>query len=177
LAELGDRLARGDRAAFAELYDLCADRLHHYLSVRLQSRVDADDVLQETFARLARQRGKLRGVDNLPAYVFTVARNEALRLLSRQSREARQRDGLDAGELFCQTGSDSLEQREVAELLTAALNRLPVEQREVVELKTYAGLTLAEIATVTGSPPGTVATRYRAALIKLKEWLAEQYRD
>src|ERR1700677_2645598 len=87
LNELGDRLARGDRAAFAELYDLCADRLHHYLTVRLQSRVDADDVLQETFVRLARTRRKLAGVENFSAYVFTIAHNEALRLLARRSRD------------------------------------------------------------------------------------------
>ncbi len=61
--------------------------------------------------------------------------------------------------------------------LSAALACLPVEQREVVELKTYAGLTLAEIAEVTGAPPGTVATRYRAGLEKLKLSWASKCRE
>jgi RNA polymerase sigma-70 factor (ECF subfamily) len=174
LGELGDRLARGDRAAFAELYDLCADRLHHYLIVRLESRSDADDVLQETFVRLAGARRKLAHVENLAAYAFTVARNEAMRVLARRSREVRNRDTIDATELFCQAAASAIEERETAEQLAAALMRLPAEQREVVELKTYAGLTLAEIAAVTDSPPGTVATRYRTAVAKLKEWLAEK---
>ena len=52
--DLARRLAQGDRAAFAELYATCADRVHHYLVIRLGSRADADDVLQETFVRLAR---------------------------------------------------------------------------------------------------------------------------
>ena len=69
-----ERLARGEQAAFAELYDGCADRLHHYLVARLGSRHDADDVLQETFVRLARTRKRVSGVDNMVAYVFTIAR-------------------------------------------------------------------------------------------------------
>lgn len=174
MGELGNRLARGDRAAFAELYDLCADRLHHYLVVRLESRPDADDVLQETFVRLARARRKLAHVENLSAYVFTVARNETVRLVGRRTRDAGNRDHVDVSELFCQAASSNLEEREEAELLAAALMRLPAEQREVVELKTYAGLTLAEIAVVTRSPPGTVATRYRTGLEKLREWLSEK---
>ena len=76
--ELGQRLARGEPTAFAELYDHCADRCHHYLTVFLGSRDAADDVLQETFVRLVRNRGKLGGVENLPAYLFVAARNEAL---------------------------------------------------------------------------------------------------
>jgi RNA polymerase sigma-70 factor (ECF subfamily) len=172
LGELGNRLARGDRAAFAELYDLCADRLHHYLVVRLDSRSDADDVLQETFVRLARARRKLAHVENLAAYVFTIARNETMRLVARRTRDAGNRAHVDVSELFCQAAANSTETREEAELLAAALMRLPAEQREVVELKTYAGLTLAEIAVVTRSPPGTVATRYRTGLEKLRQWLA-----
>jgi RNA polymerase sigma-70 factor, ECF subfamily len=177
LGELGRRLARGDQAAFAELYDLCADRLHHYLVVRLQSREDADDVLQETFIRLATWRHKLAGVENLVAYLFAIARNEALRLLARRTRESRSRASIDASELFYQPAADDLEAREAAVALAAALARLPEEQREVVQLKTYAGLTLAEIAEVTGAPAGTVATRYRAGIEKLKESLARKCRE
>jgi RNA polymerase sigma-70 factor, ECF subfamily len=56
--KLGERLAQGDAAAFAEFYDACADRLHHYLTVLLGSRDEADDVLQETFVRLVRSRNE-----------------------------------------------------------------------------------------------------------------------
>ena len=83
-----ERLARGDPAAFAELYDACADRVHHYLVVRLGSRADADDVLQETFVCLARTRKRLATVENLEAYVFATARNEAIRLVERQAATA-----------------------------------------------------------------------------------------
>lgn len=175
MGDLGDRLARGDRAAFAELYDACADRVHHYLVVRLGSRDDADDLLQQTFLRMARAPQNLAKVENLPGYVFTIARNEAARLLADKSR-ARQASELVAADLFCEATSDDRAARETAEELTAALERLPMEQREIVELKTSGGLTLAEIAAVTGTPPGTVATRYRTAIARLRQWLSKEMR-
>jgi len=168
---LGARLARGDRQAFAELYDACAARLHHYLVVQLQSRADADDALQETFLRLARGRGRLAAVENLTAYVFAVARNEASRLAAGRRRTSA--DTLSGDSLFG-GGSDDAQVRETAELVATALGQLRSEEREVIELKTYAGLTLAEIAAVTGAPPGTVATRYCAALKKLRQLLVKE---
>ncbi|MEX0641647.1 MAG: sigma-70 family RNA polymerase sigma factor, partial [Pirellulales bacterium] len=131
---------------------------------------DADDVVQETFVRLARSRKKLAKVENLTAYVFTVARHEAARIQKRRSREIRALAAKPADE--SQTAAD-----EASELVTAALARLPIEQREIVELKAYAGLTLREIADVTGLPPGTVATRYRAALARLRDWLSRTCHD
>ena len=168
--DLARRLAQGDRAAFAELYATCADRVHHYLVIRLGSRADADDVLQETFVRLARTRKQLATVQNLGGYVFTVARNEAMRHASRQAREQQVAE-LRGADLFCEAPQDDLLARESAAALAAALARLSAAEREVVELKTYCGLTLHEIAAVTGAPAGTVATRYRAALGRLRQWL------
>jgi len=175
MGDLGDRLARGDRAAFAELYDACADRVHHYLVVRLGSRDDADDLLQQTFLRMARAPRNLAKVDNLVGYVFTIARNEAARLLADKSRR-HSASQLLAVDLFCEATSDGRAAREAAEELTAALERLPIEQREIVELKTSGGLTLAEIAEITGTPPGTVATRYRTAIARLRQWLNKEMR-
>jgi RNA polymerase sigma-70 factor, ECF subfamily len=164
------RLARGDPAAFAELYDAYAQRVGHYLLVRIGSRHDADDALQETFCRLARHRRKLAAVDDLDAYVLTVARNEAARLIGRHARRRARETPLIADELFCYEASNT-EICEIAELVAAALGRLTVELREVVELKIYAGLTFAQISQVTGLPQGTVATRYRSALTKMQDWL------
>jgi len=164
--ELADRLARGEPAAFAELYDACADRLYGWLVVYLRSAADAEDAVQETFVRLARARKKLRGVENLNAYVFSIARNEAARL---RKRTLRQHQIVREGN---ESDSDSTLLVEQAEVIERALGRLTDEQREVVELKMYGDLTLREIAEVTGLPAGTVATRYRAALVKLKETLA-----
>ena len=82
--DLAARLARGDEAAFAELYDACADRLHRYLAARLGSRDAASDVLQTAFLRAVKSRRRFRGVENPVAYMFQIARNEAVRAAKRR---------------------------------------------------------------------------------------------
>jgi RNA polymerase sigma-70 factor, ECF subfamily len=175
MATLQARLARGEPAAFAELYDACADRVGHYLLVRLGSWPDADDVLQETFLRLARMRDKLAEVENLEAYVITVARNEAARLTAALAKREQEQERLTADKLFRYDAGDA-DARENAESVAAALERLEPELREVVELKTFAGLTFQQIAEATGQPQGTAATRYRSALAKMRSWFARQSR-
>jgi RNA polymerase sigma-70 factor (ECF subfamily) len=172
--ERARRLARGDPSAFAELYDACADRLHHYLVMRLGSRSDADDVLQETFVRLARTREKLASVEDVVAYVFAVARNEALRRFERRRREGRDQAAPSRQALFQPAPGDALSEIETAEWVAASMARLSPEHREVIELKIYAGLTFREIAEVTGLPQGTVATRYRSAIEKLRGQMVEE---
>jgi RNA polymerase sigma-70 factor, ECF subfamily len=171
--KLAQRLARGDTTAFTELYNACADRLHHYLTCRLGSRDEADDALQETFMRLVRGRRRLEGVRNLTAYVFTMTRNEAARHVVRKATETTGRRELVAEDLFAHDPGN-LKARETAEIIAAALRRLSEEQREVIELKFFGGLTFREIAEVTGVPLQTAATRHRAALECMKEWLARQ---
>jgi RNA polymerase sigma-70 factor (ECF subfamily) len=170
-----ERLAHGDPAAFAELYDACADRVHHYLVVRLGSRADADDVLQETFVCLARTRKRLARVENLVAYVFATARNEATRLVERQARAGRMRKALALRAPSHEAAGDDLPAREAAEWVASALGRLDPDHREVVELKIYAGLTFREISTVTGLPQGTAATRYRTALETMRGQMAKEW--
>ena len=60
--------------------------------------------------------------------------------------------------------------------MATAIGRLDASDRELVELKIFAGLTLREIADITGLPPGTVATRYRRSLESLRGWLEKQLR-
>jgi RNA polymerase sigma-70 factor, ECF subfamily len=174
MATLQERLARGQQAAFAELYDTRADRVYHYLLVRLGAKEDADDAMQETFLRLVRSRRKLAKVGNLDAYVFAIARNEAARLAARRARRRRAERPLDGRELFCASPGDG-PAREAADTVAAVLGQLSVELREVVELKTYAGLTFQQIGQATGLPQGTVATRYRSALSKMNSWLKNRY--
>ena len=71
---------------------------------------------------------------------------------------------------------DAFGRQEDAEVVAAALGRLSAEDRELIELKVFAGLTIREIAEVTGMPPGTVATRYRRALESLRPWVTKQLR-
>ena len=70
-----------------------------------------------------------------------------------------------------------LEQAEERAALEAAIRTLPVEQREVVSLKTWGELTFQQIATVTDESPNTVASRYRLALATLRQRLGKGYHE
>jgi RNA polymerase sigma-70 factor (ECF subfamily) len=168
--ELAARLARGDEVAFTELYDSCADRLHHYLCLRLGSSDAAADVVQNAFLRAVRSRRRFRKVENPVAYMYQIARNEAARAAKRNRNAARE---LPAQDPVVAAGS-SYETLDDAEAAAAALARLNAGDRELVELKVFAGLTFREIAEVTRLPQGTVATRYRRALQSLRGWLTKQ---
>jgi RNA polymerase sigma-70 factor (ECF subfamily) len=170
--ELAARLARGEEAAFAELYDACADRLHHCVAVRLGSREAAADIVQTAFLRAVKSRRRFRGVDNPVAYMFQIARNQSLRTAKRRRQD---QHTLPAGKLFV-AARDIQPEREDAEVAAAALAKLDAADREIIELKVVAGLTFREIAEVAGLPQGTVATRYRRALESLRGWLAKQFR-
>jgi len=168
--ELATRLARGNGNAFAELYDACADRLHHYLAVRLGNRDVAADVVQSAFLRAVKSRQRFRDVENPVAYMFQIARNEAIRAARRLNAAP-----LPVADVF-ESLSDVNTEQEDAEIAAAALERLAADEREIVELKIYSGLTFREIADVTQLPQGTAATKYRRALESLRGWLAKQLR-
>ncbi|MEO8497288.1 MAG: sigma-70 family RNA polymerase sigma factor [Planctomycetota bacterium] len=170
---LAERLAQGDSSAFADLYDACADQLHHYLTTRLGSREDASDVLQEAFVRMARSRERFAGVEDPVAYAFVVARNESARHRQQAARTPVARQA-SAEMLFAEARSDELERRELAEFVAAALARLEDGLRDIVHLKIYAGLTFAKIAEVMELPQGTVATRYRRAIQLLRTEFAKE---
>lgn len=168
--ELAARLARGDEDAFAALYDACADRLHHYLAVRLGCRHAAADVLQSAFLRAVKSRRRFRGVENPVAYMFQIARNEAARAKRRRNVKL-----LSEDDVF-EAAPDAVDQQDATEVAAEALGRLEADEREIVELKIYGGLTFREIADVTRLPQGTAATKYRRALESLRGWLAKQLR-
>ncbi len=174
MKHLGARLAAGDQAAFAELYDALVDGLYHYVAVGLRSGQEAEDILQETFLRLVRHRHKLREVANPAAYVFAVARNEALRRTERKHKREIVTENFSAEDPSDNAQVANMAQREAAEQVARAMSDLPPEQREVVELKTRGQFTFREIADITGTPQGTVASRYRAALDFLRRRLTDE---
>jgi RNA polymerase sigma-70 factor (ECF subfamily) len=171
--DLAARLARGEEAAYAELYDACVDRLYHWLTVRLGSRDAAADVLQSAFLRAVKGRRRFRKVENPVAYLFQIARNEAARAIAKERRRPKH---AERGDHLTIEAADKVVPIDEAEAAAAALDKLADDDRELVELKIYGGLTFREIAAVTGQPQGTVATRYRRAVESLRGWLTKQMR-
>jgi len=134
-AKLAARLAMGEELAFAELYDEYGGRLYGYLLDQTGRADAAEDLLQAVMLRVVRYRRKLKNVDNLRAWLFTLARNEVRRRHGKSSLP--ESDAVDPLLLPSPTGEDS----EDGEALRQAVARLTPERREVISLKIWQQLT------------------------------------
>lgn len=177
------RVAAGDESAFSALYDRW-QRVVSALADRILADADeADDVVEETFWqawRGAAQYDASRG--SVQTWLLTIARTRSLdRLRARRRRreessDAQDTDGFVSGSYQAEDpGGDAsagAEHEEQRLMVRAALAALPVEQRTTLELAYFAGLSQSEIAEKMGEPLGTVKTRTRMALQKLRAPLA-----
>jgi RNA polymerase sigma-70 factor (ECF subfamily) len=170
------RMAQGDGDALAELYDRHA-RPVYSLALRILRDVrDAEDIVQEVFAQAWRQATRYsasRGV--VAAWLLTLARSRAIdRLRARRARPEGVGDERAASHVVDREPPIDwqLLSSEQTARVRAALDDLPTLQRVAVELAYFEGLTHVEIADRLEQPLGTVKTRIRLALGKLRETLA-----
>ena len=151
----------------------CGGGLFLYARQLCRNDADAADVVQEAFLRVWRKHAN-NGVTepDLPALCYVAVRYA---VLDRQRQAARRRRReATAGETWYGQPplfEPGLEQAEEQVALEAAVRKLPVEQREVLTLKIWGELTFQQIATVTDESPNTVASRYRLALVALRQRL------
>lgn len=161
------RLVReDDPRALEVLYDALGESLHGFLSARLRDAGEAEDVLQELFMDLARRPSRLLGARKIEPWLFVKARNLSIDRLRARGR-AREREAewpawLEPVAQPCDSPSHDL-----AELL----DRLPIDQKDVIVMKVLQGRTFAEVGELLGISINTAASRYRYALEKLREWL------
>jgi RNA polymerase sigma-70 factor, ECF subfamily len=162
------RLASGDQKALGEFYDLYAG-LANGLALRiLRDSSDAEDVVQEAFVQVWRQASRYDpGRGSPQAWLCTIARTRALDRLRR--RASRREDISDEPPAVSETP-----QTEEAIAVRDALGTLSSDQRRALELAYYEGLTQSEIALRLGEPLGTIKTRIRTAMIRLRETLGPE---
>jgi len=171
--ELLRAVARGDESALGRIYDRYRLILFGLLVRILHSREEAEDVLQEVFLQVWRRAAdfdEARG--RAFTWLVTVARSRALDRLRALGSRARLGEAAPATE---QVGDASQEafQSEQAEVVRQALAQIPTDQRQALLLAYFEGLTQMEIAARLGAPLGTVKTRMRAGMMKLRELLQE----
>jgi len=176
-AELLRAVARGDDSALASLYGRYSSILLGLLLRILHSRAEAEDVLQEVFVQVWRRadsydESRGRGF----TWLVTLARSRAidrLRALDSRSRAAT----AAAAEASEPVGDASLDafRAEQREIVRAALAELSEDQRRTLLLAYEEGLTQSEIAARLNQPLGTVKTRTRAGLMKLRELLRDKF--
>ena len=171
-AELIRLVASGDRLAFEELHRRYARSVLGIALRRIGDRGRAEDATQETFASLWRSAGRYDPARGAPAsWLYTVARNAIVDGLRRRP-EPTVDDPPDVAS--SEPGPDAAAEFEwVAWRVHRALETLPVEERKLVELAYWGGLSQSEIADYVGVPLGTVKTRTRSALRRLADELGE----
>jgi RNA polymerase sigma-70 factor (ECF subfamily) len=134
------------------------------------SRADAEDVVQDAFVRFWRARAS---VVEPAAYLYACVKRCALDSLRSRRRQV-QRDERAARPETEAMFAHAAEQDERRAAIETALRELPAEQAEVLVMKIWGGLTFPQIAEALETSPNTVASRYRYALGKLREALAEE---
>jgi RNA polymerase sigma-70 factor (ECF subfamily) len=169
---------RKDADAFEVLYDRHGGAAYSLAYRIVGSRTAAEDVTQEAFlsiwrsnARFDRARGSVR------SWVLSVVRNRAIDALRRGSGQASRLDHDDDGVLEAQAADERTEaeaiRRETSRELRGALETLPDDQSQVIQLAYFGGFSHSEIAEMLSMPLGTVKGRMRLGLEKLQGTLGE----
>ena len=178
--QLIERIAAGDRQAFEQLYDRYAPMVFGLALRTLGNRESAEEAVQEIFWRVWQRAKSFDQSRALAPWLFGIAHNYCIDEIRR--RRARPQsvyedddnpvlstipDSADVGEAAVQS-----EQRRI---VVGALQQLPQEQRQALELAYFGGLTQQEIAAQLGNPLGTIKTRMRLGLQKLRTILQAQH--
>lgn len=173
------RMAKGDRGALAQLYDQLARPVYSFVYRLLQDEAEAQDLSQEIFLQVwntAASYESSRG--SVFSWVITLARNRAIDRLRMRRRRAELLAGaaleLQPAPLQETDSAAALGLREQSDAVRAALARLPVDQRQAIELAYFGSLTQQEIADHLHEPLGTIKARIRRGLLRLKDELPTQ---
>lgn len=166
-------IAGRDETALAAIYDRYRVILFGLLIRILNSREEAEDVLQEVFLQVWRRAADFDENRGRPfTWLVTLARSRGIDRL--RSLAARERVAIAGSREPSEEVSDAVTdafKSEQRQLVLTALEQLPDEQKRALVLAYFDGLTQSEIASKLGAPLGTVKTRMRAGLIKLRELL------
>jgi RNA polymerase sigma-70 factor (ECF subfamily) len=167
-------VAAGDRTAFAEVYDRISSRVMGLVTRLLRDRAQSEEVTQEVFLEIWQQAGKFdANKGSGMAWVLTMAHRRAIDRI-RASQKSHERDlkiGIRDMERDFDGVSESVEIRIENERVKRSMSRLTALQREAVILAYYGGYSHSEMAEILGIPLGTVKTRLRDGMIRLRDEL------
>jgi RNA polymerase sigma-70 factor (ECF subfamily) len=171
-AYLIQQIARQDREAFSQFYDRCSSLVFSLAMRMLKVRSDAEDLLQEVFVQVWRQASNYSPERGSPeAWIINIARSRAIDKLRAKRRMEQSFVLTDdpARVESCDNVETSTAEAEAKISMSNALTNLPAAQRKVLELAYFDGLTQSEIAARLNEPLGTVKTRMRAGIQRLRE--------
>jgi RNA polymerase sigma-70 factor (ECF subfamily) len=169
-------VADGDDHAFLELYEQYSHSVYAFVLRMLQDPILAEEAAQDTFIKLWNHAGQYfsdRG--SVQAWLLSIARNTALDCLRRESRRLVTVEGQCYDEFWQNVpDTNSLADETHWRSLHFAVQALSDEQRHIIDLAYYQGLSQSDISEILGWPLGTVKTRLRSAVQQLRQgWVEE----
>jgi RNA polymerase sigma-70 factor (ECF subfamily) len=164
-------------ADIERLYDEHAQALYAFLLNFIRNEDDTRDVLQEVFVKLARQPDALRAARDERAFLIRLTHNTAIDLMRRRSVRDRHHEQFGEEKISPFAATTDPDVAAFRAELSAALGELPPDQRAVVHLKLWEGLTFEQIAETLEIPLNTAASRYRYGLDKLRARLRPLYEE
>jgi RNA polymerase sigma-70 factor (ECF subfamily) len=178
--ELADHIRRGDDVAYEVLFERHGGAAFSLAYRMCGRRTLAEDIVQEAFLSLWRSgSGYDRARGSVRSWVLSAVHNRAVDALRRTGAKTG-RDVSDEGiaeRLPARDATDAeVERRDESRRLRGALDELPGDQRQVIELAYFGGLSHSQIAEMLDLPPGTVKGRMRLGLTKLRQALGEAER-
>jgi RNA polymerase sigma-70 factor (ECF subfamily) len=173
--ETVDRALHGDGDAWEALYVRLRPRLFAMCLRKLENREDAEDAVSETMLRAVRAANTFRWRNaGFDAWIFRICRNVVIDMLRSRSRRAvlpPDEERLNVG--IVEEGVVLADEHAA---VRRALERLPADDRELLELRIIGGLSSEEVAYVLGKRPGAVRTAQSRALARMRTYLAEEER-
>ncbi|WP_246043124.1 sigma-70 family RNA polymerase sigma factor [Fodinibius saliphilus] len=178
--QLMKRIQSRDAYALEELYELYERLLFSMVLSIVKKREEAEDLLQEIFVKIWKKAESFdpeRG--NVYSWIVTVARNKAIDRIRSKGYKTQKKQSVSIHEPLFSLEGDKYDPMETtifsdrAELVKKALDKIPEKQSEVIKIAYYRGMTQSEISDHLDIPLGTVKTRTRQGMIKLKRILGE----
>jgi RNA polymerase sigma-70 factor (ECF subfamily) len=177
-AALMERILQRDSGALEALYDRYARPVYSLVLRIAQHPASAEEIVQDVFLQLWRRADRFQiSRGPLEPWLFTMARNRALDFLRLKREKQRRREDSDSDLLPSAVvrpdPEGDIDSSRRAEKIRALMRSLPNEQRRVIELAFFEGMSHSEIAAATGEALGTVKSRIRGGLLRLRESLGE----
>jgi RNA polymerase sigma factor (sigma-70 family) len=173
--ELMERFCRGDAQAFDVLFERHGRAVHAYLRRLVASDPTADDLTQTTFLSVVRSRGRFQKAIQFRPWLYAIATNAARDYFRRGGREQL----TDEGELPIDAPATNDSQSDVIleRTVRAALDQIPAQQREVIILNRYEGMSMAEVAVAVGASEAAVKVRAHRGYERLRRLLGRVWGD
>ena len=171
------RIAQGDQRSFETLYDRFSGILFATAYRVLNNQAAAEDVVQDTFIQIWQKAPQYDPAKGKPlTWAVTLTRNRSIDRLRSTQRRSRMQDDLQAeSETFEQfdgrSSLDAISSAETSQRVRDAVNKLPADMREAIELAFFGSLKQSEIAERLNAPLGTIKARIRRGMTKLQNML------